>query len=161
MWNIINPGDGCYYLDVTFDDLDSLAYPNLCTHFCFNISKDSIATDHMFDDHFSQTSDYSDPESEFNFFDSHGNNTTMDYYAYNDAYITEDTLESVAAYIDRKRNEGVQIADFLFDYNIYTPQTAMQNINRILRDNYGYDKQLKYGYGYHENWLFIMLAPTS
>ena len=158
MWNIINPGNGCHYLDVTFDDLDASDYPTLCTHYCFNISTEEAEADHIFDAPYNPNSDHSDLNEEYNFFNTHGTPDSMFFYSVRDAYISETTLESVAAYINDLKNSGAVIADFVYDDEAYTPAEAMKLINRILKDNYGYSEGLKYGYGYYQNWMFILLV---
>ena len=158
MWNIINPGDGCYYLDITFDDLDEDTYPKLCTHYCFNITTEETALDHVFDEQYDRQGDYSDSSLEYNFFDTHGDRSAMNYYLKRGAYITTDNLEQVAAYINDLKNSGVEIADFLYDDENITPTDAMKAINRILTNDYGFEYRLPYGYGYYENWMFVLLV---
>lgn len=158
MWNIINPGDGCYYLDITFDDLDLVDSPTLCTHFCTNVTKSFISLDHEFDDMYNENYDYSDPNIEYNFFDSHGEHTALDYYAVNDAYICDDTFEAVAKYVYSLLTESdKEYADFLYDSDKYEPGDVVRIVNRILIDDYNYKAGFAYGYGYHENWLYIVL----
>ncbi|MBR4761151.1 MAG: hypothetical protein IK086_00755 [Clostridia bacterium] len=161
MWNIINPGDGCYYLDITFDDLDEDAYPKLCTHYCFNITTEETALDHIFDEQYDRQGDYSDSSLEYNFFDTHGDRSAMNYYLKRGAYITTDNLEQVAAYINDLKNSGVEIADFLYDDENITPTDAMKAINRILTNDYGFEYRLPYGYGYYENWMFVLLVTPE
>ncbi|MBO7519547.1 MAG: hypothetical protein J6T73_02110 [Clostridia bacterium] len=161
MWNIINPGDGCYYLDVTFDDLDMDDYPYVCTHYCFNMDEDYAAVDHILDAQYQPGSDYSNVNIEYNFFNTHGTHYSMFYYSKLDAYIDSDTLYAVAAYINEAKKSGATVADFLFNDDVYTAAEAMKQINRILKEKYGYAKGLSYGYGFYQNWLFVWLAPNT
>lgn len=105
MWNIINPGDGLYYLDVTFDDSSSKAV----LHNCFNITKSHIAKDHVFDEPFSNGKNYTSSDG-FNFFCDDCNNTSLNYYKKSGAYI-DDNYASALAYISKLDRAGKSQAE--------------------------------------------------
>lgn len=152
MWNIINPGDGCYYLDVTFNDLGYDAFP--LWHNCFNITKAELEIDHDFDDPFSLNSNYSDPYAEYNFFDTHGDNYSLGYYTKTGAYIDfvedendyHDAASAAAGYLAQAKQKGYTYVDLLFDYDYcikYEPteekpemaaEVAVKLLNRQLRE---------------------------
>lgn len=90
MWNIINPGDGLYYLDTTFDDCSS----EHILHIYFNVTKDSILKDRNFDEPFSQGNKY-DGSYSFNFFDSDCRSTALNYFERNGAYIDYDCTAAI------------------------------------------------------------------
>ena len=85
MWNIINPGDGWYHLDVTWDDDES---NGIISHRYFNITKESIVYEdsqchgHIIADDFKKNKKYSDTDV-FNFLSSDCNNTTLNYFVRN------------------------------------------------------------------------------
>lgn len=122
MWNIINPGDGCYYLDVTFDDtsLDGGSYGVPCVHTYFNRTKYDMEADHYFDDLYQDGAplDYYDETDgcwyslDYNFFDTHGDFTALEYYTATGTYIAGSNAESAANYII---DTGCTCIDLKFD----------------------------------------------
>lgn len=92
MWNIINPGDGLYYLDTTFDDSSK----NQTLHIYFNVTKKSLEEDHIFDEGYSKSKVYNGSQS-FNFFDDDCKSVISNYYKRNGAYIEEDCVLALAA----------------------------------------------------------------
>ncbi|MBR4910343.1 MAG: hypothetical protein IKZ47_03350 [Clostridia bacterium] len=112
MWNIINPGDGCYYLDVTFDDVDGYSVPAIHTY--FNQTREVMETDHTFDDLYEEGAplkyyDYDDEcwyVIDYNFLYTHGDFTALEYYTATGAYITGNNAESAANYTVYKFNNG-------------------------------------------------------
>ena len=120
MWNIINPGDGCYYLDVTFDD--PTGYTGPCLHTYFNQTKANMEADHTFDDVFVQGEQYryvDDDgflvELEYNFFETHGDNTALEYYSATGAYINSNDAKSAAEYTLSMYNKGNSQVAIKFD----------------------------------------------
>lgn len=85
MWNIINPGDGWYHLDVTWDD-DEMN--GIISHRYFNITKENIIYEdsqcngHTIADDFKKSKKYSDTDV-FNFLSSDCNNTALNYFIRN------------------------------------------------------------------------------
>lgn len=90
MWNIVNPGDGLYYVDTTFDDSSS-AQP---LHIYFNVTKDFISKDRKFDDALIQNKKYEGHES-FNFFSEDCKNTFLNYFEVKQAYIDYDCAKAI------------------------------------------------------------------
>ena len=125
MWNIINPGDGCYYLDVTFDDttIDLDSYGLTCIYTHFNITKLEMEADHIFDDMYYEgaPTEYYDETGmgpyiiEYNFFDTHGDNTALEYYTATGAYIAGSDAESAANYAMDMYNKGYTYVALKFE----------------------------------------------
>ena len=92
MWNIINPGQGLYYLDTTFDDASS----KNVLHIYFNLTKADLQKDHIFDESYSRSKTYDGTQS-FNFFSNDCKSTFSNYYERNGAYIEEDCLLAINA----------------------------------------------------------------
>lgn len=133
MWNIINPSGGCYYLDVTFDDLDFDTSPYFpLWHVYFNLSYEEMAIDHVFDDLFTQGADYSDMNSEFNFFDCFGNRYNLGYYTNSHAYILKGDASGAAEYLVAAKARGQTYADVFFDANSMSAKEAMKLLNQAL-----------------------------
>ena len=170
MWNIINPGDGCYYLDITFDDVGYDVFP--LRHTCFNITKDEMELDHIFDDPFVLTSNYSDAEIEYNFFDTHGDNYSLGYYTKTGAYILfvddannyQEAASAAADYLAEAKQKGYEYVDLLFDYTFCeeyepteeNPKAAAEEAIKLL------NRQLRYlgmntivRYVFLDNYLYI------
>ena len=85
MWNIVNAGDGLYYLDSTFDD----SAESSTLHIYFNLTKSEILKDHKFDADFVSGKTYSSDDS-FNFYSPDCKNTALNFYEKKGAYIDED-----------------------------------------------------------------------
>lgn len=99
MWNIINPGDGPYYLDVTFDDSIEGSGVNLSgIHYYFNITKEQLTKDHTIDDLLTEGVDYSDPNVDFNFYKMHDAKTEYYYYKKAGAYIYKNDATDAAQF---------------------------------------------------------------
>ena len=126
MWNIINPGDGLYYLDVTFDDSSSKAV----LHNCFNVTKSYISKDHTFDALFSKSRSYDSSDS-FNFFCDDCENTALSFYKKSGAYI-DDGYAAALDYISRLNSAGKTQAE-LKNYTSASLDTVFEHLVRGAR----------------------------
>lgn len=135
MWNIINPGDGCYYLDVTFDDPTGYSGPPVYNY--FNLDESSIKKDHMFDQLFRQDeqlqhNEYESPD--LNFFETHGDNTALNYYNFTGAYILAQDATKAAEYMlseYSKGNKTTFVIRFNNNSNDTTEVKAQQAYNAL------------------------------
>lgn len=100
MWNIINPGDGLYYLDTTFDDSSS----EHILHMYFNVTKESLFKERRFDEAFTQDKKY-DGSYSFNFFEYDCQNTALNYFERKCAYIDYDCSSAISNVLTAM-NEG-------------------------------------------------------
>ena len=98
MWNIINPGDGWYHLDITWDDDES---NNIVSHRYFNVTKESIThTDaqgngHIIADNYKKNVRYN-ADDVFNFLSSDCNNTALNYFVRNGYIVSQLDSKDVA-----------------------------------------------------------------
>ncbi|MBO4734083.1 MAG: hypothetical protein J5662_06350 [Clostridia bacterium] len=135
MWNIINPGDGCYYLDLTFDDIEGYHIP--CVHTYFNQTKENMESDHIYDDIYEQGDPlaYYDENDgywyaiDYNFFETHGDHTALEYYTATGAYIDGTDASLAAAYVLEKYNNGETHTEIKFNsrFGGYRAYIALRN----------------------------------
>lgn len=98
MWNIINPGDGWYHLDITWDDDES---NNIVSHRYFNVTKESIThTDaqgngHIIADNYKKSVKYN-ADDVFNFLSSDCNNINLNYFVRNGYIVSQLDSKDVA-----------------------------------------------------------------
>ena len=86
MWNVVNPGDGWYHLDVTWDDDEKF---NVVRHAYFNLTDQQILEDHeLFD--IVQDGKYYVGGDDFNIYLYECNNKTYNYFIKNDLIFTAD-----------------------------------------------------------------------
>ncbi len=122
MWNLINPGDGWYHLDITWDDSQELG------HNYFNVNDLDISADHTRLETYEKSgADPSNTEMCYNFFDFECNGEFLNYYNYNNALIEPDyKLASNTVYnaykegnsfAELKINNDVLLKKFNDDYN--------------------------------------------
>lgn len=146
MWNIINPGDGPYYLDVTFDDGSQFSV----LHYYFNLTKSEIEKDHEFSEPFSQSKTY-DVDDDFNFFCENSNNKAFNYFEYNKAYITDDYSDAVN-FLIIQNSEGKTNAELK---NL----TGDENSKAIsvLKSKLRWQMNLKHFYEYDDENIIIVM----
>ena len=147
MWNIINPGDGCYYLDVTFDDPTDYDGPGLHTY--FNKTGPDMIENHILDDDFSE-SIFNYATVDFNYFDTYGDNTALEYYTATGAYIGSDGVGSAAEFV--LNHSDMVYIDIMFDTALYTSESAVSALRKALGLN-----KLPY-YECTENIIAIVLS---
>ncbi|MBR4910344.1 MAG: hypothetical protein IKZ47_03355 [Clostridia bacterium] len=107
MWNLINPGDGLYYLDVTFDDGSSVAI----LHSYLNVTRSDISDTHIFDCLFEQGKEYDSSES-LNFYAPDCENRSLNYFEKNKAYIDGDCAYAILN-IERAASKGKNCVELL------------------------------------------------
>lgn len=145
MWNIIDPGDGIYYLDTTFDDSSDSSV----LHSYFNLTKAEISDDHIFSEGFLSTKTY-DVSDSFNFFTDDCNNTALNYYEKTGAYITED-CQSAIDHLLYQSSAGKSHAEL----KNLTSQTGAQAI-KLLRESLSGILRLKECYEYSGKPIIIV-----
>ena len=132
MWNIINPGDGLYYLDVTFDDSiegSGIDMPGL--HNYFNITKPQLEEDHVLDGVYIDGQDYSDPNTDFNFFMTYSDCTESNYYTKSGAYIYANDATDAAAFALKEWADGHTMLEYMYDEAIDSASAKMLLANAL------------------------------
>lgn len=116
MWNIINPGDGLYYLDVTFDDsLESSGLEITYLHNYFNLTTNQLEKNHMLDDMYSDGSDYSNPNADFNFFKIYEDKTEYYFYTKSGTHIYSNDASEAAKVAVKAWNSGKTMVEYEYD----------------------------------------------
>lgn len=94
MWNIIDPGDGWYHLDLTWDDA---AEDNIPLYSFFNLTDSEIAKTHTASRHFSEMSANTiTTERSFNIINESCTMTSYNYFVHEGLEFGEDYIKSVA-----------------------------------------------------------------
>ena len=127
MWNVINPGDGWYHLDVTWDDDEKYNYVR---HAYFNVNDDTILKDHEIFEQVVTGRKYSSGD-EFNIYNYSCEFDTYNYFVKSKLIFTDDhslnaRIVKEAAKKDRDNIEvsysGDDYVEFLNEIN-----TALSN----------------------------------
>ena len=140
MWNIVNPGDGEYYLDVTFDDSSATSI----MHIYFNVTKKKLSKTHVFDEAFDKGKSYENSD-DFNFFNVDCANTAYNYFIKTGAVITEDCESAVSAIRNAQREgksslEMLNMTDLsLSDAFLHLRRKARAEDIAVLNKYYRYD----------------------
>lgn len=141
MWNVINPGDGWYNLDLTWDDGSE---DNIPLYSYFNVTDEQIKETHTASTHFSKISSENITEKRnFNVVDPNCTKTSYNYFVHEGLVFSEDYVKKVADSImlaneqDEKnlqfRFSTKELADkFNSDY-----QTYVSDIQLYLFDVFG------------------------
>ncbi len=130
MWNIIRIGDGLYYLDLTFDDsLENSGLEITYLHNYFNITTSQLQQDHELDDMYEGSQDYSDPNSDFNFFETNGDHTEYYYYTAVGAYIYANDATDAAQFALEKWQDGHTMVEYEYagSINATTAKNLLAN----------------------------------
>ncbi len=146
MWNIINPGDGLYYLDVTFDDSSDTSV----LHSYFNLTKAEISEDHSFAKEFLPEASY-DVSDNFNFFCGNYKNTQLNFFEKNSAYITDDYRDAII-FITSQYDKGKTSAE-LKNLTSLTNREVFDALSLKLRGAVN----LKKSYGYEGKNIIILV----
>ncbi len=122
MWNIINPGDGWYHLDVTWDDDEKYNY---IRHTYFNLSDKQILSDHDIFDTVARDKHYIGTDS-FNLYLYDCNFESYNYFVKNKLVFTGDVNADAKIVADAALNGKASIEVRCFgsdiDYNAYLSQ---------------------------------------
>lgn len=101
MWNVINPGDGWYNLDLTWDDGSE---DNIPLYSYFNVTDEQIKHTHTASTHFSKIlSETITQKRNFNIVDPHCTKTAYNYFIHEGLVFSEDYVKKVA--------DGIMLAD--------------------------------------------------
>ena len=123
MWNIINPGDGWYHLDVTWDDDETF---NEIRHGYFNLDDNEISLDHELFEVVSDQKQYMGSDC-FNLYIYECNKTSYNYFEKNGLRFTDDYYQNAQMVIAADENgqksievhyTGREYNDFLSQVNI-------------------------------------------
>lgn len=127
MWNVIDPGDGWYHLDVTWDDDDTNGY---IRHSYVNLSDSQIVIDHTLSSQISQSLNYSSTDN-FNFKTFECNQTAYNYFV--KSHLTlQDGYDKLAAAVKKNNVNGIKhIEIFTGTNNNYSD--IISNISKELR----------------------------
>lgn len=112
MWNIIDPGDGWYHLDVTWDDA---AEDNIPIYSFFNLTDDEIEKTHSASGHFGRMSaDTITTERSFNIVKENCTSTSYNYFVHEGLEFDENYLKSVTDSIILAEDDGETQLQFRF-----------------------------------------------
>lgn len=135
MWNLINPGDGWYHLDVTWDDTNELC------HTYFNMTDSEISANHtIYDTYADFSGDISKVNTCYNFFSFPCQSTLFNYFSYTNSVLEPDFKKaSLSVYINSSKgmksaemriDDAALLAEFKSDFN--EPISRLQQ--RLVRD---------------------------
>ncbi len=127
MWNIINPGDGWYHLDVTWDDDEEYG---VLRHAYVNLNDEQITTDHIIFDAVSIGKSY-DGEDNFNLCLYACNKDKYNYFVKNDYIFTNDILEA-AKTVKKANDEGKTSIEVVYTGDIMDYKSFLNQVNRKL-----------------------------
>lgn len=127
MWNIIDPGDGWYHLDVTWDDLDSKSF----CHYYFNLNDTQIAFDHDIAP-VTKNTDVSSTVDLFNISRYYCNATSYNYYQRKNLIFGED-LREVASIVVTNSSKGEKSVELLYQNSLGIAE-ALNNVQKIITE---------------------------
>ncbi len=131
MWNVIDPGDGWYHLDVTWDDT-VISNNNYTRYAYFNLTEKQIQLEHTLADIVEQGRNYASLDS-FNLKTYSCVSESYNYFI-KKGYVFGDDLKAVADIITAKSNEGYKYAEFLYKNSGDMASVISQlNQNKYLR----------------------------
>ncbi len=130
MWNVIDPGDGWYHLDVTWDDDDK---NGIAKHRYFNLTDEQIKSDHTISPVINSNTNYTAGDN-FNLTDFVCDKQYYNFFVKKNYIFTED-LNTVAAIITDEASKGNNYTEMLYK-NSSAPEQALQDVQSIL-DNKG------------------------
>ena len=139
MWNIINPCDGWYHLDVTWDDQEEIDTP---IYSYFNLTDEGILKTHKISPHYTDIKiDGNKPN--FNILNKECNKTTYNYFLYSNLLFSKNDISSVAQSILNAAEKGKTNLQFQFESNEFSAdfaadyQTYITRIQRRLNSSKG------------------------
>ncbi len=110
LWNLIDPGDGWYHIDVTWDDNEN----GKPYKFYFNLTDSEITADRTISPDISTLSDKKLLEGSFNIGVDSCNNIKYNYYSYEGLIFDKDYKQTVPSLIYKSYYEGKEQTDFKF-----------------------------------------------
>lgn len=133
MWNIINPGDGWYHVDVTWDDDSKYNY---IRHAYFNLTDTQIKPDHTIYDAVEAGKTYIG-EDNFNLYIYTCNSQKYNYFIKKNLIFTQDT-QAAAKCIAQASQNGNSSLEVLYTDTQRGYEDYLNEVNLILKQN-GYD----------------------
>ena len=131
MWNIINPGDGWYHLDVTWDDDEQYNYAR---HGYFNLTNGQILQDHVIFDVVQEGKFYVGNDK-FNVYLYDCNIENYNYFLKNKLIFSENMTNNANLIIDAD-NKGQKSLEVFYDGNDHKAFLMQVNIELV---RLGYD----------------------
>lgn len=130
MWNIINPGDGWYHLDVTWDDDEK---NELLRHTYVNLNDEQIAVDHIIFDAVSVGKSYVGND-DFNLCLYACNKDKYNYFVKNGLVFTDD-VAAAAQTVKEANNEGLTSIEVLYTGSTMDYKAFLNRVNRELYES--------------------------
>lgn len=124
MWNIIDPGDGWYNLDVTWDDDEQYG---VVRHSYFNVSNAVIKTDHTIFEAAKPNRSYSGSDF-FNIYLYDCSSMSYNYFVKNNLIFTDDTAHNVKLVTDALQNGKTQV-ELMYKNSNGDYKTALNQLN--------------------------------
>lgn len=112
LWNLINPGDGWYHLDVTWDDNDETNEPY---RLYFNLTDEEIKNDRTIAPNLSQFSASDKLEGNYNLITDECTNTTYNFFVYEGLILDKYYAKDVSAKIYQANLNGTKELTFRFE----------------------------------------------
>lgn len=130
MWNIIDPGDGWYHLDVTWDDDHEY---DVTRYTYFNVSDSIIKMDHVIFDAVSSDKSYISSDY-FNIYLYTCNSTNYNYFEKNNLILNDDLTHSVEL-ITKAAQSGQTVIELMYTNSNSDYVSVLNQLNLQLCDN--------------------------
>lgn len=130
MWNIINPGDGWYHLDVTWDDDEEYG---VLRHAYVNLNDEQITADHIIFDAVATGKSYVG-DDDFNLCLYACNKDKYNYFVKNGLVFTDD-VAAAAQTVKEANNEGLTSIEVLYTGNAMDYKAFLNRVNRELYES--------------------------
>lgn len=127
MWNIINPGDGWYHLDVTWDDDEEYGF---LRHAYLNLNDEQITADHKIFDAVATGKSYVGND-DFNLCLYACNKNKYNYFEKNDFIFTNDIADA-AKKIKKANDEGSTSIEVVYAGDAMDYKAFLNRVNREL-----------------------------
>lgn len=130
MWNIINPGDGWYHLDVTWDDDEEYGF---LRHNYVNLNDEQIFADHIIFDAVATGKSYVGND-DFNLCLYSCNKNKYNYFVKNGLIFTNDIAEA-AKIIKRANDAGSTSIEVVYTGDLIDYKAFLNRVNRELYES--------------------------